>query len=316
MQISVVVATYNGEKYIRKQLDSIMKQTIMPDEVLISDDCSMDRTWEILQEYEKKYSAVIKVFRNEKNVGYAANFWSLLRLAKGKIIFLSDQDDIWYTSKIEKMSKMINENHNILALSSSYELIDEQDRRYRDIRNVPFKNNQRLKKITWEEFVIHPKYPGMTMAICKSLLDKISLIELKEVPAHDWLLNHYASLYEGMYLWDVILSQYRQHQENVVGSSASNRNVNCKDRRIRTITDMQKLLELLLDIFQKENIDSTKIGYIKHINEVCKNRINLIKEDHYIKLIFCDLKNHSYLTVRSILGDAYTGIKMVIEKRK
>ena len=72
-KISVVMCTYNGEKFIREQLDSILQQTVSVDEIIIQDDCSTDGTYDILLEYEQKYSS-IKIYRNSQNIGINANF--------------------------------------------------------------------------------------------------------------------------------------------------------------------------------------------------------------------------------------------------
>lgn len=314
MNISVVLATYNGAKFIRKQLNSIINQTVTPDEIIISDDCSTDNTWEILQEYKLNYPALIYIERNNINLGYAANFWKVLGEAKGKIIFLSDQDDLWYPNKIEKCIQVLNDNLNVLALSTSYSLINEHDIEYKDIRNVRFNNNRNIQQIKWEEFIIHPKYPGMAMAVRKSLIDKILINDVYNIPPHDWLLNQYAALEGGMYFYDIVLSQYRQHQGNVVGSSANNHVVDSKKRRIQTISDMQRTLEIQLDIFRKDKMNIERINFMERINEICKKRITLIVEEKFMNLILYDIKNIKYLSIRSILGDLYTGIRIKNER--
>ena len=100
-KVDVLVATYNGEKYLREQLDSIIKQTYKNIRILISDDCSKDRTQEILQEYEKKDDR-IKIFLHDRNLGSNKNFEFLLRQVESKFYMLSDQDDVWLPEKIEK----------------------------------------------------------------------------------------------------------------------------------------------------------------------------------------------------------------------
>lgn len=96
-KISVALATYNGEKYIEKQLDSIRNQTIKPDEVVIVDDKSSDRTVALINEFIAVNNLVNwKLFVNEKNVGYRKNFYNALKKVTGEVIFLSDQDDEWH----------------------------------------------------------------------------------------------------------------------------------------------------------------------------------------------------------------------------
>ena len=112
-KVDVLVATYNGEKYLREQLDSIIKQTYKNIRILISDDCSKDRTQEILQEYEKKDDR-IKIFLHDRNLGSNKNFEFLLRQVESKFYMLSDQDDVWLPEKIEKTIQI--SIHHLLPL--------------------------------------------------------------------------------------------------------------------------------------------------------------------------------------------------------
>ena len=93
-KIDKLMATYNGEKYIRQQLDSILSQTYNEFNLIISDDASSDNTVGILKEYENKDSR-IKVFKQEKNLGVVENFEFLLKQVTTDFFMLADQDDIW-----------------------------------------------------------------------------------------------------------------------------------------------------------------------------------------------------------------------------
>ena len=105
MSISVLMCTYNGEKYIEEQLISIYEQTYKPDEVLIFDDCSTDSTVYIIRSFIKKYnlekSWILEI--NEKNKGYVKNFKNGINKVKGDFIFFSDQDDVWNKNKIQSI---------------------------------------------------------------------------------------------------------------------------------------------------------------------------------------------------------------------
>ena len=91
-KIDVLMATYNGEKYLKEQIDSILNQTYQNIQLIISDDCSTDGTREILRQYEKDDR--VKVFYQEKNLGYVRNFEFLLEKVKNDLYMLSDQDDV------------------------------------------------------------------------------------------------------------------------------------------------------------------------------------------------------------------------------
>ena len=96
--VSIAMATYNGEKYLKEQLDSIYAQTYKDIEVIVCDDCSSDKTVEILDEYKEKYG--LKYYINEKNLGFKKNFEKAISLCSGDFIALADQDDIWIENKI------------------------------------------------------------------------------------------------------------------------------------------------------------------------------------------------------------------------
>ena len=99
-KIDVLIATYNGQEFLRQQLDSIINQTYKNIRILISDDCSTDNTREILKEYKQKDDRIILYFQDE-NLGYIKNFEFLLQKVESEFFALCDQDDIWLEEKIE-----------------------------------------------------------------------------------------------------------------------------------------------------------------------------------------------------------------------
>ena len=102
MKVSLVMAVYNGEKYLIEQLDSIRKQTYLIDEVILIDDVSTDNSYELIHQYIDGYKLINwKLIKNENNLGYRKNFKKGLEIVDGDIIFLSDQDDRWHLNKIE-----------------------------------------------------------------------------------------------------------------------------------------------------------------------------------------------------------------------
>jgi len=102
-KISIALASYNCESYIRAQLDSFGAQTRLPDELVVCDDCSSDATMEIVQQFTYMAPFVVRTVINDKNVGYIENFSNALELCSGDIVFLSDQDDVWLPTKLSTM---------------------------------------------------------------------------------------------------------------------------------------------------------------------------------------------------------------------
>lgn len=104
------MCTYNGEKYIREQLDSILAQTWPLLEVIIQDDGSTDSTPDICRTYEARHS-IVRFIQNEQNLGFNRNFQSVCEKAKGQFVAISDQDDVWFPQKIERLVSAIG-NHD------------------------------------------------------------------------------------------------------------------------------------------------------------------------------------------------------------
>ncbi len=123
MMISVAMATYNGEKYLREQLDSVLNQTITDLELVICDDNSTDSTIDILSEYAAK-DRRIRYYTNPVNLGFKRNFENVIQKCKGEYIALCDQDDIWYPYHLEKL--LDNIQHYVMCCGNS-ELVDQNN---------------------------------------------------------------------------------------------------------------------------------------------------------------------------------------------
>ena len=121
MKISCVIATYNGEKYIAEQLESLFYQTRQFEEVLIFDDCSTDLTVKIVKQFiREKHLNNWFISVNEINKGFSKNFFEGLQKATGDFIFLCDQDDIWYKDKVQRMTDIMLDQPQINILSGGY----------------------------------------------------------------------------------------------------------------------------------------------------------------------------------------------------
>ena len=224
--ISVVMATYNGERYVEKQLQSILNQSLMPDEVIIRDDGSTDSTVQIVQKFIDSHnlsSWEIKV--NDENLGYRKNFANLLSLASGDYIFLSDQDDEWFSDKISKMVKIFKDNKDIQALNGSISLIDGNSNKIKVVKkknmyneNLYFSTEQlnTINRVSLATLVVTNITPGCAMAITKELRD--SFIKTYEfILPHDWYLNMLAAYNKGCYFFFYSVIGYRIHANNTIG---------------------------------------------------------------------------------------------------
>lgn len=215
--VSVVMCTYNGEKFIKQQIESIMNQTIIPDELLIFDDKSTDNTIQIIDEMAKLYSC-ISVSINKENLGYKKNFAIALSKAKGDYVFLSDQDDLWKNNKIERMVQIFNDS-NANVVTSNMHLIDENNAElgmYHSRHFIRLFNNSNKQ---WRVLMKYPRFPGMSVAARKSFLD--SCFPFPENYSHDEWICICASLTNSICVLDECLSLYRQHQSQAIGAKIS-----------------------------------------------------------------------------------------------
>lgn len=212
MKTSVVIATYNGEKFIKKQLESILNQTEKVDEVIIQDDCSNDATVSICRDFLKDNNLNWEVIQNDSNKGFKNNFISALKKATGEIIFLCDQDDIWKENKVEAMKEYMK-NTQILSLATTVDLIDENDQVYlKHLKHPNIKKNG-IKQIGAKQFFRFFDYLGMTMAIRKELIKHLE--ENDDDISHDVLINYFAMKENGFFFLDKSLTLRRSFNNNL-----------------------------------------------------------------------------------------------------
>lgn len=212
--ISIAMATYNGEKFLSKQLDSIFSQTYENIEVIVCDDASTDKTVDILKDYSKKYSN-LKYYINQKRLGVVKNFEKALSLSNGDFIALSDQDDIWLPDKLDILYKNIEDN--LIILSDAY-IIDDYD----NIIYDSFIDYIKVDKSTnFVSFLFGSRFPGCTFLINRKLLD-YALPFPNSIPYHDWWLNLIASKIGKVKFLDNKLTYYRLHGNNTTGAFKAN----------------------------------------------------------------------------------------------
>lgn len=210
MKTSIVMSTYNGEKYIVDQLESIRKQSKMPDEVLIFDDCSTDQTVEIVTNYIQDNGLnnwKIKV--NHQNKGWRQNFMDGMWLSSGDIVFPCDQDDIWLPDKIAKMSELMQRHPEIQLLVSNYiESFDDGRTNKR-----PWKSDHQLHQLPLRVNYMSVDAPGCVYCVRRDLLD-ISKKYWREEFGHDTLLWRMAELANALYVVKEPLIRWRKHNDS------------------------------------------------------------------------------------------------------
>jgi glycosyltransferase involved in cell wall biosynthesis len=204
--ISIVLCTYNGEQYIRQQLDSLLQQTYPHLEFIVCDDASTDGTAQLLREYAATDSR-IRLQLQAQNVGHARNFAQATLLAAGEFIAFSDQDDVWLPEKITRLYQAIG--HHSMAYSNSV-LVNEQGtdlgKKLSDYRKLQSFVDSR-------SFVYQNAVSGHTMLVHRGLL--ATALPLPAEAFHDWWFAIQAANDKGGVYVDECLTLYRQHERTV-----------------------------------------------------------------------------------------------------
>lgn len=125
-RVSVAMCTLNGARFLEAQLESILAQSRLPDEVVLCDDGSTDGTLDIANQFAKKYPNSFRIIRNERKLGYCRNFESAVRHVTGDIIFLCDQDDVWFPDKVASMLRVFAEDPRLVVVYSDAVLTNEE----------------------------------------------------------------------------------------------------------------------------------------------------------------------------------------------
>ena len=219
--ISIAMATYNGAKYLREQIDSILAQTIQDFELIVCDDCSSDETWDILKQYSDADKR-IKVFQNESNLGFKRNFEKAMLLCSGEYIALSDQDDIWLPDKVETIIQYFDTHSQVDALFTDATLIDSEGKPLEGtctLWDYFFDEISRKRcemGLMIEEFSSSTHATGATMAFRKSLTSRFPN---RNNMWHDDMIARLAVSSHSLAYLPKCLTQYRIHSSQQIGIS-------------------------------------------------------------------------------------------------
>lgn len=306
-KISIAMTTYNGEKYIIRQLNSIINQTLLPDEVIIFDDCSSDSTAELIKEFIKKNDLKNWFFiQNENNKGWKKNFIDAIKNTTGDIIFCADQDDIWINDKIEKMSEIIIKSNNIQCLAGRFQTINDNDENIEYNKfNVLGKNSGNIIFKDFSRDINKFHVYGCTLAFTKLIKEMLLEYNYASFP-HDAQIWQLSTLMNGAYFYDRVVIKYRIHNTNSGGVSI-NDNIGKGDlkTRIQEVRNYGEWLKICINILKEYNVkDKEYKKYILNKSLIAtkrreeflmkKNMITFIKTLPYIRF---------YQSKKAFIGD-------------
>lgn len=302
------MTTFNGERYLLSQLDSIRNQSLKPDEVIICDDCSSDRTVEIVNNYTDTWNLKgWKLVEGEKNLGWKKNFYKAISLTKGDIVFFCDQDDIWENKKIQTMQSFLNEYEYAEVVCCTTCFIDGEDHKISvSPEALPYgsKNGPLIKKNKFDNKFIYAIMPGCTMAVKRSLIERLYPLlasdeDLMYLP-HDALFWKIATIEEKAYICNMDLVRYRIHSSN---SSApqitSSYKVKTKEKRNKEIDANKKEITLIKQICMQLG-DEVALEQLDSIISFCNWRKSFLERRELTK-VFSYVKY--YRSFKMFCGD-------------
>ena len=265
---SVALCSYNGEKYIHQQIDSILSQTHRPSEIVVCDDGSTDRTPEILAEYQKQYPEIFRIHFNEINLRSVKNFEKAISLCSKEIIFLSDQDDIWAENKAEKIVSFLDNHAEIDVVATNGFCIDENGAVHEkySLWDAPVFLKEKGKNIDYFEIILLCNIAtGASMAFRAAIKSEIIPFPvLKDYHHDEWIAVNAARKGRFEFLNDKLF-YYRTHQEQQVGGVFFDKTEEGKTKLMKSFnlepnnfSEYKKLLKRLLRFYEINAIIENK----------------------------------------------------------
>lgn len=297
MKVSVVMTTYNGKRYLTEMLDSLRNQTRIIDELLIFDDRSTDGSYDLIQYYIHKYELENwKVVLNDKNLGWERNFTHGIEAASGDVIFPCDQDDIWHTSKIEKMTSAFEENDNIWLLVSGYHAFSEYGGKMVTQQPVKTETTDRVSRVVFDEHYYQILRPGCTMAFKKEIMPLFRQLWSDGTP-HDALLWGIASVQRKLYLYDDTLIKYRRHDKNA--------SMSISHGYAYKVNEIERTEKVNTWFLENNLVQEPIKKMINSCGQWCKYRRKLLIDKKRVYWFRLWPYRNYYLTPKKYVGDLY-----------
>ncbi len=267
-QVAILMCTYNGEEFIREQLDSIEAQDYKNWTLYVNDDGSRDKTLDILKTYQKKWGVKKLYIRKGPKKGFCQNFLQIINDPKinADLYFLCDQDDIWMPHKLSHTSKKISKldplKPALYCARTTYVSSDA--------KKILGQSELFLKPPSFQNAIVQSIAGGNTMAFNNPLKTKVQKYPKAEVVSHDWWLYIVNELSEGKTLYDTESTIfYRQHSKSLIGANTG------------FIAKLRRLRMLLMGVYRDNN--SKHLDTFNQINmPFTKANIRLI-DDFFIK---------------------------------
>jgi glycosyltransferase involved in cell wall biosynthesis len=292
IKTSVAMCTYNGSRFLEEQLDSIVGQTCPPDEIVICDDGSSDNTLSIAEQFLSNWQGTVHIEQNQKNLGFVKNFEKAIGLCHGDIIFLSDQDDVWYRDKINIMMQTFEEHPEAAMVFHDAELVDQNLKSlfpsfWENTLNFDYRLflNHNYKRLFASNVV-----QGSACAFKKSVYEKAYPFF---GDYHDEWLAFVALTMGEIIPIPKALMQYRQATNEIGGMPVSSfqkvKEVfkNTKQRCVKDIKKYERQIDLANEVIERFHIPREQypldlVGYVRFL----KKRIAFLKNRKLMQIFY------------------------------
>lgn len=304
-KISIAIATYNGARFLREQLDSLYAQTQLPDEVVVCDDASTDGTIDILEEYHNRYG--LKYFVNETGLGCNQNFIKAFSLCEGDFICICDQDDIWLPTKIETVYRAIRslDNSKPQCVSSLRYDIDVDG-------NIIGEVNAPLSEGWQATFLTYSRSQGCTMIMNRPLTDfVVSLVDqhpdLMQQMYYDELVAYTAVVKGEKHNLSDKLMYYRHHDANVVGKYHGTLSFADKVRNVPTFYGFmidERMVPICITyyLFKEQINDPALLAFLNDIAQTMEQPTVWKKLRRLLRSGFLSRKQRMEIAVKSTIS--------------
>ena len=324
-KIDILMPTYNGRLYLRKQLDSILNQTFSDFRLIVSDDASTDSTLEILKEYEKK-DRRIEIYGHQKNIGVSANVEFLIGKVRSEYFMFSDQDDVWEPDKIEKTFNKMKETDSDLV----YTDLEVTNSRLKTIAPSYWKLKEFENKIknynNFESLYLNNYITGCTMLMKSKWINEfLPFPKGSKYILYDYWIALVISQSGKMAYVDEPTIKYRQHKKNQVGSKT-------KSEELESLDEIRNLfLDVKIDHFKTfiqnekifENEEIRKLNYraleyfekLKSVNKFNFSNWGLFFKLYKYEEFSYKMKNFLILNMPTIARVAFKYVKKSDKQR-
>lgn len=288
--VDIIMATYNGEKFIRQQIESIIKQTFVEWNLYIHDDGSTDSTVAVIKSFDDKR---IHFIEDDIHFGNSSlNFLYLINRVESDYLFFSDQDDFWLPNKIEKTLSFIKQVESTeetmpVCVGTDLKVVDSN---LNMINESFYDYSKLLKNADFNSLLVENDFTGCTMCVNKTAIDYLKAIKQKDfskIVQHDWLIALICAADGKIAQLECQTMLYRQHQNNAVGANGFSvrrifqfSTLLSRYRKIKKLkTGIYEQLKLTASLIKNENKKNFIEKYIsstglKHKVFIIKNKIN------------------------------------------